>query len=188
MSSPLSDTVSPGVYLAGCWQAGREAGSTSTGTSSHWQQRETRLEVLELPFSRPPFPLFLATLRSLPHFSPSPPHLPPVQRHIAGGGKPWRLCAHQGPPFYPYETTVLTHWPDINIASDHRPSSFSNNSSILRPFFFFFSKQAFHVSRDRYRVGIDSRFRSPSRKWPSVRDNLWHSDCARKWLRAKFVL
>lgn len=163
MNSPLSNTVSPGVYLAfWWWQAGREAGSTSTGTSSHWQQRETRLEVLELPFSWPPFPLFLATLRSLPHFSPSTSPLCNVtsQEEASRGG----FVRHQGPPFYPYETTVLTHWPDIiNIASDHRPSSFSNNSSILRPgFFFFFSKQAFHlVSRDRYRAGIDLWFTIP---------------------------
>lgn len=76
MNSPLSgDTASSrrlfSVFMR-CWQTGREAGSTSTGTTSHWQ-RETRLEVLELPFSWPPFPFFLATLRPLPHSSPPLP-------------------------------------------------------------------------------------------------------------------
>lgn len=69
MNSPLSgDTASSrrlfSVFMR-CWQTGREAGSTSTGTTSHWQ-RETRLEVLELPF-------FLATLRPLLHSSPPLP-------------------------------------------------------------------------------------------------------------------
>lgn len=131
MNSPLSgDTASSrrlfSVFMR-CWQTGREAGSTSTGTTSHWQ-RETRLEVLELPFSWPPFPFFLATLRPLPQSSPPSPLSLPVQRHIAGGGKPWLLCAHH---FTPTERPVLTHWPDIN-ASNHRPSHFEQcRSSIL---------------------------------------------------------
>lgn len=162
MNSPLSDTVSPGVYLAfWWWQAGREAGSTSTGTSSHWQQRETRLEVLELPFSWPPFPLFLATLRSLPHFSPSTSRATSHRRRRQAVEA---LCATKGHHFTPMKRPF---WHTDPILLTSRPITVPPHFPTIPLFFFgqvffFFSKQAFHlVSRDRYRAGIDLWFTIP---------------------------
>lgn len=132
MNSPSpADTVSSrrlfSVFM-GWWQTGREVPRQPAATDSgklDWKCSSYPSLGRRFPSSLPPFALY-------PTFHPP---LPPVQRHIAGGGKPWLLCAHH---FTPMERPVLTHWPDIN-ASNHRPSHFEQcRSPLFLPANFFF--------------------------------------------------